>query len=104
MRDLCILTKKEKLELESIVEILLSVHLDFESATNPDEDNDDLCQNVEEVRERMEYDMRYLEKAETVCAKFYFVKNLMNLFLCVILNYLNKIKNSIENYVKYYKH
>ena len=40
MKDLCILTKKEKLELESIVEILLSVHLDFESATNPDEDNE----------------------------------------------------------------
>lgn len=74
MKDLCILTKKEKLELESIVEILLSVHLDFESATNPDEDNDDLCQNVEEVRERMEYDMWYLEKAETVLRKILLCK------------------------------
>lgn len=69
MKDLYILAKKEKLELESIIEILLSVHLDFESATNQDEDNDGLCQNVEEVRERMEYDMRYLEKAETVLRK-----------------------------------
>lgn len=69
MKDLCILTKKEKLELESIIEILLSVHLDFESATNPDEDNDDLCQNVEEVREYMKYDMQYLEKAEDVLRK-----------------------------------
>lgn len=74
MKDLCILTKKEKLELESIVEILLSVHLDFESATNPDEDNDDLCQNVEEVRECMEYDMRYLEKAEIVLRKILLCK------------------------------
>lgn len=74
MKDLYILTKKEKLELESIVEILLSVHLDFESATNPGEDNDDLCQNVEEVRERMEYDMRYLEKAETVLRKILLCK------------------------------
>lgn len=37
MENLCVLTQKEKLELESIVEILLSVHLDFESATDPDE-------------------------------------------------------------------
>lgn len=69
MENLCIITQKEKLELESIVEILLSVHLDFESATDPGEDNDDLCQNVEEVRERMKYDMQYLEKAEDVLRK-----------------------------------
>ena len=69
MKDLYILTKKEKLELESIIEILLSVHLDFESATDPDEDNDDLCQSVEEVRECMKYDMQYLEKAEDVLRK-----------------------------------
>lgn len=74
MKDLYTLTEKEKLELESIAEILLSVHLNFESATNPDEDNDDLCQNVEEVRERMEYDMRYLEKAETVLRKILLCK------------------------------
>ena len=49
MENLCVLTQKEKLELESIAEILLSVHLDFESATNPDKDNDNLCQSVEEV-------------------------------------------------------
>ena len=69
MENLCVLTQKEKLELESIVEILLSVHLDFESATDPDKDNDDLCQSVEEVREYMKYDMRYLEKAEDVLRK-----------------------------------
>ena len=57
------------MELESIAEILLSVHLDFESATNPDKDNDNLCQSVEEVRERMKYDMKYLEKAEDVLRK-----------------------------------
>ena len=79
MENLYVLTQKEKLELESIVEILLSVHLDFESATDSDEDNDDLCQSVEEVRERMKY------------VKFYLVKKLMNPFLCVILSYLNKI-------------
>lgn len=55
--------------MESIVEILLSVHLDFESATDPDKDNDDLCQSVEEVREYMKYDMQYLEKAEDVLRK-----------------------------------
>lgn len=69
MENLCVLTQKEKLELESIVEILLSVHLDFESATDPDKDNDDLCQSVEEVREYMKYDMQYLEKAEDVLRK-----------------------------------
>lgn len=69
MENLCVLTQKEKLELESIAEILLSVHLDFESATNPDKDNDNLCQSVEEVRERMKYDMKYLEKAEDVLRK-----------------------------------
>lgn len=69
MENLYVLTQKEKLELESIVEILLSVHLDFESATDSDEDNDDLCQSVEEVRERMKYDMKYLEKAEDVLRK-----------------------------------
>lgn len=74
MKDIYVLTKKEKLELESIIEVLLSVHLDFESATNPDKNNDDLCQNVEEVRERMEYDMQYLEKAETVLRKILLCK------------------------------
>lgn len=69
MENLCVLTQKEKLELESIVEILLSIHLDFESATDPDKDNDDLCQSVEEVREYMKYDMQYLEKAEDVLRK-----------------------------------
>ena len=67
MENLYVLTQKEKLELESIVEILLSVHLDFESATDPDDD--DLCQSVEEVREYMKYDMQYLEKAEDVLRK-----------------------------------
>jgi hypothetical protein len=69
MENLCVLTQKEKLELESIAEILLSVHLDFESATNPDKDNDNLCQSVEEVRECMKYNMKYLEKAEDVLRK-----------------------------------
>lgn len=69
MENLCVLTQKEKLELESIAEILLSVHLDFESATNPDKDNDNLCQSIEEVRECMKYDMQYLEKAEDVLRK-----------------------------------
>lgn len=74
MENLCVLTQKEKLELESIVEILLSVHLDFEAATDPDEDNDDLCQSVEEVRECMKYDMQYLERAEDVLRKILFGK------------------------------
>lgn len=69
MENLCVLTQKEKLELESIAEILLSVHFDFESATNPDKDNDNLCQSVEEVRECMKYNMKYLEKSEDVLRK-----------------------------------
>lgn len=76
MENLCVLTQKEKLELESIVEILLSVHLDFESATDPDEDNDNLCQSVEEVREYMKYDMQYLERAEDVLRKILFGKEI----------------------------
>ena len=76
MENLCVLTQKEKLELESIVEILLSVHLDFESATDPDEDNDNLCQSVEEVREYMKYDMQYLERAEDVLRKILFSKEI----------------------------
>lgn len=76
MENLCVLTQKEKLELESIVEILLSVHFDFESATDPDEDNDNLCQSIEEVREYMKYDMQYLERAEDVLRKILFGKEI----------------------------
>lgn len=76
MENLYVLTQKEKLELESIVEILLSVHFDFESATDPDEDNDNLCQSIEEVREYMKYDMQYLERAEDVLRKILFGKEI----------------------------
>ena len=76
MENLYVLTQKEKLELESIVEILLSVHLDFESSTDPDENNDNLCQSVEEVRECMKYDMQYLERAKDVLRKILFGKEI----------------------------
>ena len=76
MENVYVLTQKEKIELESIVEILLSVHLDFESATDSDNDNDDLCQSVEEVKDRMKYDMHYLEKAENCLRKILLGKDI----------------------------
>lgn len=66
MKTNFILDEKEVRELEYILAILMSAAGSFDTATDPDEDNDDICESVEEVRSRLSYDMKYVAKAETV--------------------------------------
>ena len=64
MQNLFVMTPEEKRELEDIADILSVVADQFDSATDPDDD--DACKTVEEMKNYMAYGMSYLEKAEDV--------------------------------------
>lgn len=64
MQTVCVISERERKELVSISDILLSVSYNFNSLT--DSGNEDSCDNIEELRERMRYEMEYIEKSSHV--------------------------------------
>ena len=72
MKELFLLSKEEKREIESISDIILSVTDSFETFTANEfdgEENEDKLDSIEELRRRMKYDMEQLEKAHVVITK-----------------------------------
>lgn len=69
MREVFLLSKEEKMEIESISDIILSVTDSFEMFTTDEfdgEENDNRVDNIEELRNRMKYDMEQLEKSHSI--------------------------------------
>lgn len=64
MQNFFVMTPEEKRELKSIADVLSVVAAQFDSATDPDDD--DTCKTVEEMKNYMAYGISYLEKAENV--------------------------------------
>ena len=74
MKEVFLLSEDEKRELKSIADIMLSVTHSFEMFTSDeiDEDGDEneyRLGSIEELRNRMKYDMEHLEKAYTIITK-----------------------------------
>lgn len=72
MKEVFLLSKEEKREIESISDIILSVTDSFEIFTANEfdgEENEDRLDSIEELRSRMKYDMGQLEKAHTIITK-----------------------------------
>lgn len=72
MKEVFLLSKEEKREIESISDIILSVTDSFEIFTTNEfdgEENEDRLDSIEELRSRMKYDMEQLEKAHTIITK-----------------------------------
>ena len=72
MKEMFLLSKEEKREIESISNIILSVTDSFETFTANEfdgEENEDKLGSIEELRSRMKYDMEQLEKAHIVITK-----------------------------------
>ena len=68
MKDVFLLSQEEKREIKSIADIILSVTQSFEMFTDDeiDEDGDEnefKVDSIEELRDRMKYDMEQLEKS-----------------------------------------
>lgn len=69
MKEVFLISKEEKRELESISDIMLSITDSFEIYTADEIDgyeNEDKIESIEELRHRMKYDMEQLEKAYTI--------------------------------------
>ena len=69
MKEVFLISKEEKKELESISDIILSVTDDFETFTADEydgEENEDKAKSVEELRSIMKYDIGQLEKAYSI--------------------------------------
>lgn len=69
MKEVCLISKEEVRELESISNIMLSITDDFEIFTTDEfdgEENEDKAESVEELRSIMKYDIEQLEKAYNV--------------------------------------
>ena len=69
MKETYLLSKEEKKEIESISNIILSVTNSFETFTANEldgEENEDKLNSIEELRNRMKYDMTQLEKAHII--------------------------------------
>lgn len=72
MKEVFLLSKEEKREIESIADIILSVTDSFETFTSDEfdgEENEDKAVNVDELRDRMKYDMNQLEKSHDILSK-----------------------------------
>ena len=72
MKEVFLLSKEEKREIESIADIISSVTDSFETFTANEfdgEENEDRLDSIEELRSRMEYDMRQLEKSHDILSK-----------------------------------
>ena len=72
MKEIFLLSKEEKREIESISNIILSVTNSFETFTANEfdgEENENKLDSIEELRSRMKYDMEQLEKAYIVITK-----------------------------------
>lgn len=72
MKEIFLLSKEEKREIESISNIIFSVTDSFETFTANEfdgEENEDKLGSIEELRSRMKYDMEQLEKAHIVITK-----------------------------------
>lgn len=72
MKEVFLLSKEEKREIESIADIILSVTDSFETLTSDEfdgEENEDRAVDVEELRDRMKYDMKQLEKSHDILSK-----------------------------------
>jgi len=72
MREVFLLSKEEKREIESIADIILSVTASFDTLTSDEcdgEENDGRASDVGELRYRMEYDMKQLEKSYDIILK-----------------------------------
>ena len=69
MKEVFLLSNEEKIEMESIANIILSVTDSFEIFTANEfdgEENEDKLDSIEKLRSRMKYDMEQLEKALTI--------------------------------------
>lgn len=69
MKETYLLSKEEKKEIESISNVILSVTNSFETFTANEFDgkeNEDKLNSIEELRNRMKYDMTQLEKAHII--------------------------------------
>lgn len=73
MKEVFLLSKEEKRELESITSIMLSITDSFDTFTNDktiDGDiNDERLESIAELRNRMKHDMIYLEKSYNILLK-----------------------------------
>lgn len=72
MKEVFLLSKEEKREIESISDIIFSVIDSFETFTANEfngEENEDRLDSIEELRNRMKYDMEKLEKAHIIITK-----------------------------------
>ena len=72
MKEIFLLSKEEKREIESISNIIFSVTDSFETFTANEfdgEENEDKLGSIEELRSRMKYDMERLEKAHIIITK-----------------------------------
>lgn len=72
MKELFLLSKEEKSEIEAISEIMLSITDSFTTFTADEiygEENEDKLESIEELRNVMKYDMQYLEKAYGIITK-----------------------------------
>lgn len=72
MKEVFILSKEEKKEIESISDIILSVTDSFETFTANEfdgEENEEKLDSIDELRSIMKYDMEQLEKAHTIIKK-----------------------------------
>lgn len=69
MKEVFLLSKEEKREIESIADIIMSVTDSFETFTSDEfdgEENEDKVNSVERLRDIMKYDMNQLEKAHSI--------------------------------------
>lgn len=69
IKEVFLISKEEKKEIESIAKIILSVTDSFETFTADDfdgDDNDDKLESIEELRARMRRDIIQLEKSHDI--------------------------------------